>query len=269
MNIKSTPPILDKPGYTVLAWSGGKDSTASIIIAKWREVRIDKVIISLPMFDQERRIYADHPRHVEWVFNRAKPTIESWGFPVQVVTGEHDYLYWFNRRKYRSKYPEQNGLKYGFVIPGMCKMNGEKVNPIRKALKHLRFEYSLTMIEGIAADEPERINRMIENRGSRSLLADFGVTEKEAFEICSEYDLLSPVYNNGRKRQGCWFCPNQSIAELADLKLNYPAYYHELEVLGQDREVATRCFSHGRSWAEIDMLVCQYIEGGKNNVYKT
>lgn len=76
-----------------ISWSGGKDSTASIILAHENNIHIDLVIISLPFFDKEKGIYADHPKHIEWVFSKAIPTIENWGYKVKVVSSDKDYKY--------------------------------------------------------------------------------------------------------------------------------------------------------------------------------
>lgn len=59
---------------------------------------------------------------------------------------------------------------------------------------------------GIAADEPRRLARLGKNKFS--LLAEKGITEKQAVEICKKYNLLSPIYSiEGIKRDGCFFLP--------------------------------------------------------------
>lgn len=42
----------------IVSWSGGKDSTATIILAHELGIKIDLIIISLIWFDKERKIYA-------------------------------------------------------------------------------------------------------------------------------------------------------------------------------------------------------------------
>ena len=61
-----------------LSWSGGKDSTASVILAHEHNIPIDLLVISLPYFDKAKGIYADHPLHIKWLFEKAIPTFESW-----------------------------------------------------------------------------------------------------------------------------------------------------------------------------------------------
>ena len=123
---------------TYISWSGGKDSTASIILAHEHKIPIDLVIISLPYFDKGKGIYADHPLHIDFIFNKAIPTIESWGYKVKVVSSEKDYKYWFfKKRGNNCKNPEYNGKHYGWLLGGMCKMNPEKTQPIKKLSKKL------------------------------------------------------------------------------------------------------------------------------------
>lgn len=244
------------PPLHIVSWSGGKDSTATIIIAHRLGIRIDKIIISLPWFSKKKKIYADDPDHVEWVLEYAKPLFESWGYEVVVLSDDRDYIYWFNKEKQNSKYPEQNGLKYGFVIGGMCKFNLSKIAPIKEYIKGL--ERKCVVFEGIAADEPERITGMIEKRNHRSLLYEQGIEEPETFPICSSEGLLSPVYKR-RKRQGCWFCPNQSLEEMADRRRERPDLWSELEELAKVEGTATRGFKYGKTFQEVNEEIDRYL----------
>ncbi len=247
--------MADRPLY-IVSWSGGKDSTATIILAHEHGLPLDRIVISLPWFDKERKIYADDEDHVNWVLNYAKPMFESWGYRVDIVSDDRDYLYWFFKVKEKSKYPEQNGLLYGFVIAGMCKMNQSKVEPIAKYVKALGCDH--VMYEGIAADEEARLIGMHQTRGHESLMEKYGKVESDAYPICCKYGLLSPVYKK-RKRQGCWFCPNQSIEEMADTKVNRPHLWNRLAELAKVEGTATRGFKYGQTFEQIDAQVDQYI----------
>lgn len=121
----------------IVSWSGGKDSTATLILAHEKGVKIDVAIISLPMFDKKRNIYADSPEHIEWLFGFAIPKIESWGIKVKVVSSDKDYLYHFKHIIRKSKIPERNGKMGGWLLGRMCKMQGEKVKPIKNYIKSL------------------------------------------------------------------------------------------------------------------------------------
>ena len=103
-------------------------------------------------------------------------------------------------------------------------------------------------ILGIAADETKRIGRKT-NQGKFLPLVDWGITEAECFNICRKEDLLSPAYNKGRKRLGCWFCHNQRIAELRRLRNEYPELWAKMLVL--DKASLVR-FTPDKTLADFD-----------------
>ena len=244
---------------TIVSWSGGKDSTATIILAHQMGIKIDLIITALVMFDNKRGIYGENPKKVDWMLNHAIPTIKGWGYRVETVTSDKDYLYWFNKIRYKSKYPENNGKRYGFVIGGFCKMQGEKALPLKKRVKEFTNGEPYTEIVGICADEPERLERM-KKRNQISILADNGITQAEAMRMCKEHGLLSPTYNNGKNRDGCWFCPNQRIAELAETKTQYPDLWAELVELSKFKDTVARGFKYGTPFDEVEKEVDMYIQ---------
>ncbi len=61
------------------SWSGGKDSTASIILDHMHGLPPTKIIMSEVMFDKKRNISGELPEHMEWVKNKAIPVFKEWG----------------------------------------------------------------------------------------------------------------------------------------------------------------------------------------------
>lgn len=59
---------------TYLSWSGGKDSSASIILCHEQGIPLDGVIFSEVMFDLSRNISGENPEHIKWVYETAIPT---------------------------------------------------------------------------------------------------------------------------------------------------------------------------------------------------
>lgn len=239
-------------------WSGGKDSTASIILEHIHSLPKSTIIFSEVIFDKNRGISGESPEHIEWVHNTAIPIFEKWGYKVKILHSEFDYLDVFHRVKYRSsKYPEDNGKLYGFLLGGMCNANRYlKLKPIKDFFKKISGEY--VNYVGIATDEPKRLERL---KGTKkiSLLEHYGYTEQMAFDLCSEYGLLSPIYKHS-KRGGCWFCPNATLCELAHTKKNYPELWAELERLSHTPNLCVKAFKYGASFAEIDEKVDAFIE---------
>lgn len=247
-----------KPFY-IVSWSGGKDSTATIICAHKLNKPIDLIIISLMWFDKERKIYAERAEHIKFIFDTAIPLFNSWGYKVKVVSSDRDYLYYFYKIRKQSKYPENNGKYYGFLMGGFCVMQQEKTRPIKDYLRPIKKQYEIIEYIGICADEPKRLKKMHNRHNQISLLEQEKITQQQAKDICQRYNLLSPLYKNGKKRGGCWFCPNQPIAELAELKQNEPLKWKELENLAKVKNTVARGFKYGVPFDEINKKVDEHI----------
>ena len=237
-----------KPYIYIASCSFGKDSIATILLALENNEQLDRVVFAEVMFDHERGISGEIPEHIEWIYNTAIPKLEAMNIKVDVVKDWSDYIYWFHHIP-NGKY---KGKKEGFLIGGKCKLNSTcKVRPIRQYYK-LFSEYNIVQYIGIAADEPERLARLKDNK--ISLLAKYNYTEAMAMAKCKEYDLVSPIYKTGT-RGGCWFCPNRRIRTLADFKVNHPHLWEDLKILSQEKNLISQNFKYGKSFAEIDNRV--------------
>lgn len=242
-----------------ISWSGEKDSTAGVILEHVHGMPKSKIILSEVMFDRKRNISGELPEHIDFVRNKAIPIFQSWGYDVKIVRAEKDYLDLFYHIVTRSKIPERNGKHQGFLLGGRCAANDRlKIKPIKDYLRSCDGEY--IQYVGIAADEPERLNKLA-GTNKVSLVAEHGYTEEMAFELCRRYELLSPVYDFA-KRGGCWFCPNQGYAEFAHLKQNHPDLWAELKRLSQEESLISQGFKWGETFAEAENRVDRIIKAG-------
>ncbi len=140
-------------------------------------------------------------------------------------------------------------------------MQEEKVAPIRRYIRENYHSKKIPYEEivGICADEPERIERMLKRKNQRSLLVEQKVNQAGALQICRDNNLLSPTYGSQKKRDGCWFCPNQKIPELAELKTTRPDLWAELKLLSKVENTIARGFKYGKTFDEIESQVDYYI----------
>lgn len=215
----------------IASWSGGKDSTASIILAHENGEPLDMIIFAEVMFNES--ISGELPEHIEFVHKAAK-VFETWGYPVHILRSDRTYMDCFKRRVKRSKNQERIGKKQGFPMAGKCIINRDcKMKPIRRFWKSIDSEY--TQYVGIAVDEKKRIERIVKTKNTVSLLEKYGYTEHMAFELCKKYDLLSPIYEF-TERGGCWFCPNAKEKELRHLRKNHIEHWNTLLLLENDPE---------------------------------
>lgn len=226
----------------IICWSGGKDSTATIVLAHELGIPIDLIVISLLWFDKKRRIYAEYPEVIEWIFSYAIPLFESWGYKVKVIESDKDYMHWFYHTIERTEHEDRKSKLSGWLIGGMCAMNREKINPIKRYLKSLGRNYQEYI--GIAADEPKRLER-VHRKGQISLLEQKGIIEEQTYDILRPYSLISPTYKFS-KRGGCWFCPNQKVKEFAYLKTNHPELWAELVTFDSVPNKVSEGFKYGK-----------------------
>lgn len=204
---------------TYISWSGGKDSTASIILAYEKGIKVDGVVMSEVMFSHKDNISGEYPEHIEWVYNTAIPVIENqFGFKVIILKDKSDYLTEFYHKIGKtSKHPERAGKYAGFFIGGMCVGNDRlKMRPLRNFFKNCGEH---EQIVGIAIDEPKRLENLKNKPNTRSLLAEYNITEEMTYDICRKYNLLSPTYDSG-SRGGVGFALTVELKVLRDLHVN-------------------------------------------------
>ncbi len=210
--------------YSV-SWSGGKDSTASIILAHLHSEPVDSIVFVEVMFDKANGISGENPQHIDFIKNRAIPIFESWGYRVDIVHSDRDFLSVFNRVIERpTKHLEHKGMKYGFPPNGLCSVKRDcKLRAIKSYYKIIKDE--CVQYVGIAVDEPRRL-ASLHKTSNVSLLEKYGLTEADAMDLCRKYGLLSPTYEFSH-RGGCWFCPNAKLAEHRDIRNRYPEVWRQ------------------------------------------
>lgn len=234
-----------------LMCSGGKDSMASAILCHKKGIHLDGIVTAEIMFSHEKNISAEHPDHIKWFYETAKPTLENWGYNVIVVKSEKDYVKHFYGRILKSEYPERIGKKHGFVLGGnRCSLKRDC--KIRLIDNWCKAQGEFIKILGIAFDEQKRLESIHKQKNTWSILETERVIEAQTYDICREYNLLSPFYTSGRDRQGRWFCPNASVEEMAQFAKEYPNYWNELRILAQDEETVSKLFKYDRTFESVD-----------------
>lgn len=123
----------------------------------------------------------------------------------------------------------------GTAIATWCKIL--KIQPMRSD------RLSAITYLGIAADEPQRIERHQNRQGITLPLVDIGWTEADCRKWCEENDLLSPIYTTSA-RGGCWFCHNQGIEQMRLLRKNYPQLWELLLKWDLDSPVTFKADGH-------------------------
>lgn len=208
--------------YHAVSLSGGKDSTAMLLLMIEKGMPIDAVLwadtgMEFPeMYGHLKKVDAflykerglhittlKHPRGFEWLM-----------FEEEKVKEEAI------ERRIQANLPLKGNGWPGIRVrwcTGQLKTHllSKKVNELKKSCNAIHYV-------GIAYDEKERCKKECYP------LVEWKITEKEALEICYDrgFDFggLYEIYH----RASCWCCPFQRIGELRKLRVHHPELWKKL-----------------------------------------
>lgn len=231
--------LKNSPTNHIISWSGGKDSTATVILFHEHEKELlkpgDKVTILFVevMYDLKRNISGHNPEIIDFIYEKKK-VFESWGYNVEVLRSkDKDFLTNFYHKLTRSPDPKRVGMTYGFVSSsGICAIRRDCKLKLIDEWSELHSMDNQMQYVGIALDESKRLKSLHKQPDRVSLLEKFGYTEDMAMELCRKYDMVSPQYFlPGITRDGCWFCPNAKLCEHKYIYERMPEIWEEYVAL--------------------------------------
>jgi 3'-phosphoadenosine 5'-phosphosulfate sulfotransferase (PAPS reductase)/FAD synthetase len=201
----------------IVSFSGGKDSTAMLLMMLEKNVHIDKIVFADTTFE--------YPEMYDWI-----DTIEKLiGRPITKLMPRVNFYDWFYGTFTRGRL---KGRVRGFpYVVNPCYWNREaKYLPLEKA-----HGVGNTIFIGIAYDERKRTERKQYtkfNNEYRFPLVEWKMTEDDCINYLINKGLDHPLIKF--KRTGCWLCPKQSIGSLRILYEDYPNLWAELKRLEMD-----------------------------------
>lgn len=216
----------------VVSWSGGKDSTATILYMRHYNIPIKKIIYVRMMYDKD--MSANVPV-VDIFIDKMIKKFTKWGYNVEVVNSILTAKDLMNKKYKRPiKYKDRKGKKWGYTAfsAKACRFAGIKQETIRKCCD--KNEYNML---GICYDEPRRFK--ILNEYNQSILVTLKKTQNRCYKVCKKFGFLNPIYELGFKRDGCFFCPNKHKNTIEIIKKDFPDLYEE--VIGQLKYVVELC----------------------------
>ena len=233
----------------VASCSFGKDSLATILLARKHGEPLDEAVYCEVMFD--KTISGEVPEHRDFIYTKGIPALEKMGIKVTILRSEKTYVDLFTGQVTRGP---KKGLLRSFPVCGKCYVQRDcKLRPIERYQKTLPPD--TVHYIGIAQDEQTRLLRLQEGK-KVSLLEKYHFTEQDAKELCQAAGLLSPVYEFA-DRGGCWFCPNARQRELRHLYDHHPDLWNRmLELQALPGKVSEK-FDRKRCFSDIDALFRQ------------
>ena len=229
---------LEDSKKSIVSFSGGKDSTAMLLMMLERGMKVDYIL-----WCDTGMEFPGMYNHIEKV---DKYIGKKYGKRVTRLQAEHTFE-WGLAEILRTK-GKRAGL-HGYGWPSMnirwC-TSMLKREPVQAFMKAHGFDRGNTkMYIGIAADEPKRVHDDIYP------LFEWGITEKEALEYCYRNGFNWGGLYRDRTRLSCWICPLQRVSDLKLLYRDFPELWAELKRLN-DRVLY--CKTLGQNFLEFKQM---------------
>jgi 3'-phosphoadenosine 5'-phosphosulfate sulfotransferase (PAPS reductase)/FAD synthetase len=260
------------PDHHILSFSGGKDSTATLLYLL-KEKGLHPHVLFCDTGNETPETY----QYVDYISR----LIERWGYPPIIrLKGEDDF---YSLAKKKQRFPS---IKARFCTEWL------KIVPFLRWLEEQAFSDDCVIVTGIRKTESKARSKRQEFEESKiygrpqwNPIVAWSIAE--VFAIHEKYGVdINPMYKKGVKRVGCFPCCNAGRLELILLAKHYPERVKEI---GQwEHEMgrtyfAPRCYTKSNepvvwgiekhvAWAKrelngqqslpMDMSVCAYAELG-------
>lgn len=204
-----------KEQKNIVSFSGGKDSTAMLLLMIEKNIKIDEIIF-LDTGMEFPAMY-QHIKQVEKFIDRS----------ITILRAEKSFEYMMlEYEKQRGKNKGQKGYSWPDFRNRWCTSYLKK-QVIKKYLKKYKG-YEIVEFHGIAVDEVKRLEKNNE-KNVRYPLAEWNITEKEALEYCYNKGFNWDGLYDNFDRVSCWCCPLKNLKELKTLYLKYPVLWNKLK----------------------------------------
>lgn len=190
----------------IVQFSGGKDSTAMLLMMLEKDMPVDEII------------FCDTGKEFPQMYEHIQKVEQYIGRKVTRLKAEKSFDYYmFEHKKTRGK--NQDHFGYGWpTIRGRWCTSKLKIDVTNKYLKNAGEYYSYI---GIAYDEPKRHYKELASNIKHPLF-EWQITEAEALKYCYKHGFDWGGLYKHFKRVSCWLCPLQALSELRILRKYYP-----------------------------------------------
>lgn len=201
----------EKKKVYIVSFSGGKDSTAMLLLLLKKGYPIDEIIM------------CDTGMEIE----KVKRSIN---IPITILKSEKSFEYYmFDHVKTKGKNKGSKGYSWPDFRNRWCTSNlKQKIISQYLREKYPKNEYEIWEYHGIALDEAQRTQKN-NNKNCLYPLVEWQMTEADCLQYCYDngYDWNGLYRKLGRV--SCWCCPLKSIKELKVLYKEFPEYWEKLK----------------------------------------
>lgn len=195
----------------VVQFSGGKDSTAMLLMMLEKNMPIDDII------------FCDTGKEFPQVYEHIEKVNKYIGGGITFLRAKKPYEYYmFEHVKTRGKNKGKIGYGWPDMVRRWCTSRLKEL-PQKDYMKGKEY---LSYI-GIAYDEPKRHQNIPDN--VIHPLYDWKITEKMALEYCYEKGFDWGGLYEHFDRLSCWCCPLKNNKELEIIYKNFPELWQELK----------------------------------------
>ena len=209
----------------IVSFSGGKDSTAMLLMMIEKGITVDRVIC------------VDTTKEFPQMYEHIKK-VQEMIYPLKIEIVKMDFDYWFGEHiKTRGKRKGDKG--YGFPDFRNRWCTALKQEAYGRTAASMPYNSrkrggvnsipnDIVEFHGIAFDEKERTSNN-EGRNIKYPLVEWQITERQALDYCYSKGLDWGGLYEKMYRISCWCCPLSRIGELRVLYNEFPKLWEQLK----------------------------------------
>jgi len=196
----------------VVSFSGGKDSTALLLMMLERRMQVDDMV------------FCDTGVEFPQMYEHIEKVEKYTGRKVTVLHRKHSYEYLLEEVK------KSDGT-IGYGHPDMRRRwctTALKSAPLRAYLKQY---YAIIQYSGISASETIRTEKNADGHYRSYPLVEWGMTGADNLRYCRDKDFDWGGLYDDFSRVSCFVCPLQRVSELKILYTKHPDLWRRLKKL--------------------------------------